>query len=423
MLTMFLVLLNSFSCIAMIVVTLFVLFGYELKDRKWPFAVSLGVLTVLLILSSLFIDNIETVETISDLLQSLSAMFLPYFLFKVRKARTFALFGFVMPSFTDVINTLINSFIKRISFYGLLIENIIIFTVITLLIIILNKLFNVKSEPEFLETIPIAIYIIIFVYILADFYSIEMKKDSSFYSEVSDVLQFVSTSAIIIAVSWMIFRYISESALKREAEKQRDAEIHHFEEMVKKNRDIRTFRHDYKNNLFSISSFINSGKIEEAQNYITNLFGELKTTENRFVTGNYLADAILSEKADIAFATDTKIEFDGTIPADWISNNDLCTILSNALDNAVRACENISNAVIHIESKETPNSVSIKIRNPVTIIVEIKNNRILTTKADKENHGIGLSNIERTAKKYHGNLKLECTEYEFVMKIGLLKMN
>ena len=37
--------------------------------------------------------------------------------------------------------------------------------------------------------------------------------------------------------------------------------------MVSKNRDIREFRHDYKNNLISIHSFLSSGKTDEALKY------------------------------------------------------------------------------------------------------------------------------------------------------------
>lgn len=72
-----------------------------------------------------------------------------------------------------------------------------------------------------------------------------------------------------------------------------------------------------------------------------------------------------------------------------------------------------------INSKESSKGVIIRIKNPVTEKVEIKDNRIKTTKADKENHGIGIENIKKTVEKYGGFVELNCDDSYFEIEIGL----
>lgn len=60
---------------------------------------------------------------------------------------------------------------------------------------------------------------------------------------------------------------------------------------------------------------------------------------NKFSSGNQIADSILSEKSESAANIGTQIQFSGFI-SDEIPAVDLCTMLSNALDNAIEACEN-----------------------------------------------------------------------------------
>ena len=420
MLTYILHLLLLTTSVSMIFVSLYVFFGYEARKNKVPFIIASAVSAAVAVLLIYFTKGSEDAEFMFDLWQIAANMFLPYLLFKSGRKATFALYGFVLPSFSDIIASLISSKIGDISENATIIMYIAIFVATTLLIIILRKALPIKFTPEFLETIPVYVYVIIFIYLFSNYYSIELAQDASFHVEVANILKVVSAILVTVSVVVIVIRYINVLNLQKESEKQLEAEIHHYEDMMRKNSDIRSFRHDYKNNLFSLNALMTDGRTDEAQKYISELAGALENTSNNYQTGNYLADAIISEKSENASKSGTKISFSGTIPKDWIKNNDLCAILSNSLDNAVRACEPIENAVVTVSSKETPNSVVISVANPVTKRVEIKNSRIKTTKSDSQNHGIGLANIERTAKKYNGYMKLSCTDTEFEIKVGLI---
>lgn len=157
-------------------------------------------------------------------------------------------------------------------------------------------------------------------------------------------------------------------------------------------------------------------KFDEAKKYIAGLNESVKETENRFSTGNYLADAILSHKADELEKDLNKIEFSGSIPSGKINNNDLCTILTNSIDNAARACRKLSPCSVRIEAYENEKGCSFTISNPVEKKIEIKNNTINTSKKDSQNHGVGIENIKRVADKYRVFVRLDCTDSEFTIK-------
>ena len=90
---------------------------------------------------------------------------------------------------------------------------------------------------------------------------------------------------------------------------------------------------------------------------------------------------------------------------------DLCVIFSNALDNAIEACDKILD-----DSKDKYISVNvtyinsfcfIKIENSKINEINIKNNNFITNKKDKFMHGI---------YKYNGEIKIEFDDDKFVIK-------
>ena len=52
--------------------------------------------------------------------------------------------------------------------------------------------------------------------------------------------------------------------------------------------------------------------------------------------------------------------------------------------------------------------------------VVIRENRVETTKEDREAHGFGITNVERVTKKYGGNLLLSCENQVFTARAMLM---
>ena len=237
---------------------------------------------------------------------------------------------------------------------------------------------------------------------------------------VANFLLVLSAVLVVGCIAFIVYKYFAVSQKQKDVQMLLDSQLMHNEEILKSNSDIRRFRHDYINNVFALSTLIDQNRIEEAKEYLAKMNDIPALTGVSFATGNYLADAIISSKAAIAQEKGIRIEFDGTIPSQGINNNDICTILANALDNAICAAPENASSPITISSLEQNTGFILTITNPVAQSVEIRNNRIRTSKKDKTNHGFGIDNIKAVAKEYNGFVNLTCENNLFIIEIGLM---
>lgn len=134
-------------------------------------------------------------------------------------------------------------------------------------------------------------------------------------------------------------------------------------------------------------------------------------------------DSLLNDKNEKAAQYHAQILFSGYAPTNGITSADLCTIFSNALDNAIEACakdESDSEKKIEIHSDFQQGYFCLKITNPVFEKVEIRNsNQIQTSKKDKNMHGFGVANIVKTARKYNGDVELSSDGKLFTLEANL----
>lgn len=91
------------------------------------------------------------------------------------------------------------------------------------------------------------------------------------------------------------------------------------------------------------------------------------------------------------------------------------------MDNAVEACDKIHEKIKYIKiiSDFKNNYWYFKAVNTVDCKAEIKNNNIITTKIDSDDHGFGLQNIRDTVFKYDGDFNIDCSDELFTLEITL----
>lgn len=398
----------------------FVLPGYETRRSKTQCVIAGLIFAALTVLINIFVPP-EDMYSVFDILLMVLSFITPYLVFVAKKKLVFLGFSGVLMIAFDYIRVFILSLMPKFNLTDRreALISCAIYFVIFVLIMIFRKSISAKIPDGFIEGIHPLLYLVIFIAFFASVTKSMIGRDDMYDPAFSKLLDVISSGLIILAVFWLISRYFYLSAKQKQSEMQLEMELNHYEEAMKKNQDIRAFRHDYKNNLISLKALIESGRNSEAGEYISDLTGSLEQTAFQYNTGNYLADAIISEKAKTAGAMNIAIVFDGRIPAEGIKNSDLCTILANSIDNAVRACKEQAPCEISISSEMKKSGVILKIANPVKEKVVIKNNSIKTTKADKLNHGLGIGNVKKAAANYGGTVTLSCTDSEFCVEVIL----
>ena len=409
-----------------IVGTVFVLFilnkliGYKVQVKKAATAVSAVALVAMSTVPFFTIKDTELVLSLADLSTLLLFSLFPYCILKSTKKKVFFLFGFILNSVLDLIVSVISTTAKITSeaTINCIYAGILSVLLISVIIIYYKRDFIVPVD--FFESIPPLFYIVILVASVATQYTLMLAQDATFFVDVAQLLLIIAAGFILVCLSYMVFKYITVSLKEKDSLEQLDLQIQHYEELAEKNRDIRRFRHDFKNNMYMLGVMLEENRIADAKEHLSKMNVEIKETESKFATGNYFADALIAHKADEALKSNIQITFSGSLSPDKINNSDLCTILANSLDNAVRACIALAPCTVHINATTNEKGCTVTVTNPVPKKIEIKNNTIKTSKKDTENHGFGIGNIKRTAQKYDGFVTLNCTDTEFSIKTGLL---
>ena len=171
-------------------------------------------------------------------------------------------------------------------------------------------------------------------------------------------------------------------------------------------REIRKIKHDIRNHTQVLSNLISCEEYENAQKYIEELnhftTPKLNTIPN---VGNALINAILMQKT-IEYP-DITIETKGIAHTSIaISDFDLCTIISNLLDNALEysSSNNFKNISFYIYQEG--NILLIRVANFLATSVNPNQFETCSTKEEK-GHGYGITNVREAVNRNHGMLQYE----------------
>ena len=125
---------------------------------------------------------------------------------------------------------------------------------------------------------------------------------------------------------------------KRIAAYQRELIETHYAEVENMYRQIRGWRHDFRNHIQTMKAYAAAEDWQAVRRYLDELDGDLAAVDPVIKTGNPMADAILNSKISLARSKDIPVTADAHIPvALKLSEIDLCCIIGNLFDNAIEA--------------------------------------------------------------------------------------
>lgn len=178
--------------------------------------------------------------------------------------------------------------------------------------------------------------------------------------------------------------------------------------------------HDMKNHLNILENYMSHKEYEKAYDYMAKLREPVLQIEQYVHSGNRVIDMVINDKLSVIQRENIKVNLEtNTIGQVGISEKDLCAVLSNLLDNAIEACKKCVNqeAWIDITLKKVTHGLIFKISNSMYEEVIVREGRYLTTKEDKDKHGVGLESVNYILKKYNANIKIEDANNVFTASI------
>lgn len=183
----------------------------------------------------------------------------------------------------------------------------------------------------------------------------------------------------------------------------------------------RQYRHDMRHHLQYLSACIENGQEEQAQAYISGICEEIESQKIQNYCENEAANLILSSFAGRAKKDGITMKVQGTLPAFTIvSDSDLCVLLSNALENAIHACQPLAlegkACTIDVQFYERNGKLFLQMENPCEKPVHFEKGIPVS---DREGHGIGVQSICAIVQRYGGIYTFLVQDGQFILRLSL----
>lgn len=187
------------------------------------------------------------------------------------------------------------------------------------------------------------------------------------------------------------------------------------------------------NHLVALDGYLANRRCREALEYIHKLNDELDFSKRGIISGNMVVDALLSNRKSRTAEKGIEFEYEVMVPGKFkIDDMDICIILGNALDNAIEACQRLTDEQmkkrIVLEVKYKRDSVLIEVKNSYDLsTIKKRNGRYVSSKRYQEKDelgtGTGTGNMEEIIEKYGGVYQTDLQEEVFVLKMMIPDIN
>ena len=206
---------------------------------------------------------------------------------------------------------------------------------------------------------------------------------------------------------------------RRIAAYQRQLIETHYQEVENMYRQMRGWRHDYRNHIQTMKVLASGGDLEGIRSYLDRLDTDLNTVDLAVKTGNAMADAILNSKISLAKSRDIPVQVEAHIPVRLkMSELDLCCVIGNLFDNAIEASLALppEERLIRVYMDMKGTQLYLSFTNfTAGGKREKQGGRFLTTKG--EGHGFGLVRIDAIVERLEGYLSRNSEDGAFTTEI------
>ncbi len=179
------------------------------------------------------------------------------------------------------------------------------------------------------------------------------------------------------------------------------------------------YQHDMRHHLTVISSFLASDMPDKAVDYINKVKKDIDAITPKRFCENEIVNLLCSFFHNKAEHIGIKLKVDVKLPcALHVSDTELCSVISNGLENALNAAEKVSTGKREVElyCSSKKNRILIEVKNPYTGEVIMADG---VPVSDKAGHGFGCRSIYSITEKYNGLCSFEAVDGVFTLRVVL----
>lgn len=230
----------------------------------------------------------------------------------------------------------------------------------------------------------------------------------------------VSLLFAVNIIAFYLYDSLAENYIKKSKlallQKENELYSRQCEIMQSSTEDLQAFRHDMSNQLIILNHLLEEGKDEEARRQLDQLSHFIKGKVIYSTSGNTIIDGLVNYKLQSVASENIKVETEIVVPEQLnIDIADFITLLGNLLDNALEALKKVDREqrILTIKIVFSQERLIGRITNTYCGEIHQKDDKILTSKKEKQKHGYGLSNVEKIIKKYNGYMEIDHANGEF----------
>lgn len=177
--------------------------------------------------------------------------------------------------------------------------------------------------------------------------------------------------------------------------------------------------HDLKHQIAVLRS---EEDAEKRNAFLNQMEEEIHQYEVQNKTGNKVVDTILTSKSVTCekYGISLNCVVDGNL-LDFMDVMDICSILGNALDNAIECEKKIpekEKRLIHVAIFSQKNFLILRFENYFEGQLDMREGIPVTTKKKwREYHGYGIKSIKYTVRKYDGAVSINAKDNWFELKV------
>ncbi|WP_337575518.1 GHKL domain-containing protein [Fournierella sp.] len=195
----------------------------------------------------------------------------------------------------------------------------------------------------------------------------------------------------------------------------------HYQEVDNMYRQIRGWRHDYRNHIQAMKAYAAAGDWDAIRQYLDLLDKDLSTVDTVVKTGNAMTDAILNSKISLAKSKGIQVVADAHIPVKLKSSEiDLCCIIGNLFDNAIEASMKLPEEQrlirVYMDMKNTQLYISF---TNFTAGKKLMKEGGLFRSTKGKGHGFGLVRMDAIVERLEGYISRNSEDGAFTTEILL----
>lgn len=263
-----------------------------------------------------------------------------------------------------------------------------------------------------------------FVYYVYDY--IVTKFSSLLYSDNKAVAEFMGFTFCLAYLIFLLV-YFRESEKQQEIRRYTDlmemqllSQQKEIEQVKSAQKAITILRHDMRHHLNVILAQLQGGNVEDAVDYIRQIGDACSGTELTDYCENEMLNAVLSiwqtrfTERGLTLKCDISVNHNLSCP-----DLALCTILSNALENAMNSLMETDvpeEKWVRLKMFQKDSRLMIQMENPCRQIPRFVDGIPISEKKD---HGVGTKSMVYYVEKLHGQCNFSVQDHKFLLRIIL----